>query len=64
MKAYDPVFDQTKRPKPDHECVFVQTANRFIEACTVPGCTEGRMSRQWIERMQSSQRRSATQETK
>jgi hypothetical protein len=49
---YDPSFDQTKRPKPDHECLFVQTANRFIETCSLPGCHEGRISRGWISHMQ------------
>lgn len=51
---YDPIFDQTKRPKPNHECQWVQSANRFIEVCIVPGCSEGRVSRVWIDKMRSS----------
>lgn len=49
MKAYDPIFDQRKRPEPDHEHQWVQSNHRIFEVCAVEGCSTARYSRGWLD---------------
>lgn len=40
----------------DHEHIFEQAEQRFVEACTIGGCTAARISRRWLARLQPQKR--------